>query len=111
MHIHNSAPQNVVTNNNQVYNTDNSNHHNTHAPQANTYTSHANNVGNTHTNVSQQASTVRPSASSSSNGNRRPSESIAIRGKQYTRVKQVSFNEWTDKRSVTYKEVPNDRPC
>lgn len=36
---------------------------------------------------------------------------MTIRDKQYTTVKQVSFNEWTDKRKVTYKEVPNDRPC
>ena len=76
-------------------------------PQTNTYTSHASNVGNTHTNVSQQATALRQSASSSSNGYRQdmcpPSESLPIRGKQYTRVKRVSVNEWTDKRSVTYK--------
>ncbi|KAI7773583.1 hypothetical protein LA080_010368 [Diaporthe eres] len=110
LHISNNAPQNVVTNNNQRYNTDNSNHHNTDAPQANTYNTTATNVGNTHTNVSQKATTVRQSSGFSSIG-RPPSESMAIRDKQYKTVKQVSFNEWTDRRKVTYKEVPNDRPC
>lgn len=115
VHINNNAPQNVVTNNNQVYTTDNSNHHNTHAPQANTYNTQATNVGNAHTNVTQKATTARPSASSSSNGQRRevqgPSESITLRGRQYTRIKHTKFNEWTDKRSVTYEEVPDDRSC
>lgn len=115
VHIHNNAPQNVATNNNQVYTTDNSNHHNTHAPQANTYNTHAANVGNTHTNVTQKAMNTRTSASSTVNGQRQvtqpPSESIALRGRQYTRIKHTKFNEWTDKRSVTYEEVPNDRPC
>lgn len=109
-----NAPQNVVTNNNQRYTTDNSNHHNTHAPQANTYNTTATNVGNNHTNVSQKANTVRQSAGPSSNGyqdTRPPSEWMAIRDKQYTKVKQVSFNEWTDRRKVTYKEVADDRPC
>ncbi|KAK7699463.1 hypothetical protein SLS64_011601 [Diaporthe eres] len=110
LHISNNAPKNVVTNNNQRYNTDNSNHHNTHAPQANTYNTTATNVGNTHTNVSQKATTFRQSSGPSSNG-RPPSESMAIRDKQYKTVKQVSFNEWTDRRKVTYKEVPDDRPC
>lgn len=95
-----------------MYTTDNSNHHNTHAPQANTYNTTATNVGNTHTNVSQS---VHQSSSSSSYGQRQdvrpPSESLPIRGKEYTTVKQVSFNDWTDKRKVTYKEVVNDRPC
>ncbi|POS78984.1 hypothetical protein DHEL01_v202614 [Diaporthe helianthi] len=27
------------------------------------------------------------------------------------RVKKNSFNEWTDKRSVSYEDVPNGRPC
>lgn len=98
-----------------MYNTDNSNHHNNHGPQGNTYNTTATNVGNTHTNVSQQASSVYQSASSSGYGQRRdtrpPSESMAIRDREYTTVKQVSFNDWTDRRKVTYKEVPNDRPC
>lgn len=105
----------MITNNNQAYTTDNSNHHNTHAPQANTYNTHANNVGNTHGGVSQQAMGARTSAQLSSNGRQQghlaPSESILLRGKQYKSVKKVSFNDWTDRRSVTYKDVPDDRPC
>lgn len=98
-----------------MYNTDNSNHHNTHAPEANHYNVHATNVGNTHTNVSQRASTFQqpayPTSYCQRDDVRPPSESMALRDKQYMRVKQVSFNDWTDKRKVTYKEVPNDRPC
>lgn len=98
-----------------MYNTDNSNHHNTHAPEANHYNINATNVGNSHTNVSQRASSVYQSEYPSSYGQRQdfrpPSESLPIRDKQYKRVKQVTFNDWTDKRKVTYKEVPDDRPC
>lgn len=67
-------------------------------------------MGNTHTNVSQKATTFQQSASFSSN-RRPPSESMAIRDKQYKTVKQVSWNEWTYRPKKTYKEVPNDRPC
>lgn len=113
VHVHNNAPERMVTNNNQAYKTDNSNHHNTHAPQANTYNTHATNVGNTHTGISQAG--TRPSAHVHNNGRRQgslaPSESIMLRGRQYKSVKKVSFNEWTDRRSVTYEDVPNDRPC
>ncbi|KAK2603111.1 hypothetical protein N8I77_009591 [Diaporthe amygdali] len=115
MTVNNNAPQNVTTSNNQVYNVDKSSHHNTNAPQANTYNSHVSNAGNTHTNTIQQATAVRQSASSNTNGQRQdirqPSESLRLRDKLYTCTKKVSVNEWTDKVSVKHKHVPNDRPC
>ncbi|KAJ0108107.1 hypothetical protein J7T55_007226 [Diaporthe amygdali] len=115
MTVNNNAPQNVVTNNNQVYNVDKSNHHNTQAPQTNTYNSHVHNAGNTHANTTQQATAVRQSLSSNTNGQQRevrqPSESLPLRDRLYTCTKKVTVNEWSDKRSVKHKHEPNDRPC
>lgn len=106
--IHNNAPGNVTTNNNHVSNVDNSNHHNNNAPQGNTSTIHANNVGNTHTHVSQTATSVRNPCRQSALP---PSESLPIRDRQFKQKKKVSWGEWSDKRRVTYETVPDDRPC
>lgn len=59
--IHNNAPGNVTTTNNNITKVDKSNHHNTHAPQKNTHHTSLANVGNTHTTVKQKATSARTS--------------------------------------------------
>lgn len=109
--INNNAPGHVTTNNNHVSKVDNSNHHNNNAPQGNTSTTRASDVGNTYTNVNQTANSGSSTGSPYLRAGAPPSESLPIRDRQYKQKKRVTVGDWSDKRTVRYETVPDDRPC
>lgn len=113
--VSNNAPEHVTTTTTNLSHVDHSAHHNNNAPQKNRYDVHAENVGNSRTEVNQTATSFRKSEPSSSSRSSRhygppPSESLPIRDRQYKQSKKVTYGEWSGRKTM-YETVPNDRPC